>query len=381
MDKAWEAGGMTSEATKTHSTQFFLMASPQSCCTHLTSDIPVQSPNDIMAQIRAGFTTVDIDMLRHVHIKFRATRFLRFSTSTRIGDKENITCPSRGHSHEATGDLALILPHHHSFSHVFTLGADIVRTGRDVVDETRDTLTEKRGILRHCTGARATAPTKKKSLQITPGCSVAADDSTFKDEKFQASAPTSNTNMRHVASEISVTAGTSKNTRRLFEECAPELKYLKLPNCFWLTEGCMEALTLHHHNIEEVDLMFCWRLNDSCISNLMRSCCRLRLVNLSFIFALTDITLIVIGECCKLLEHLNIKGCWRVTDRGISAVATGCRFLKTLFIKECKFVTEHSLGIIRGRVYIDMPRQVTMDFFDFIAQMPSPPLPIMEYIE
>ncbi|CAG2060178.1 unnamed protein product, partial [Timema podura] len=79
----------------------------------------------------------------------------------------------------------------------------------------------------------------------------------------------------------------------------------------------MEALALHHHNIEEVDLMFCWRLNDSCVSNLMRSCCRLRLVNLSFIFALTDITMIVIGECCKLLEHLNIKGCWRVTDRGI----------------------------------------------------------------
>nr|CAD7447396.1 unnamed protein product [Timema bartmani] len=276
-----------------------------------------------------------------------------------------------------------------------------------------------------------------------------------------------------------------------------DLKYLKLQNCFWLTEGCMEALTLHHHNIEEVDLMFCWRLNDSCVSNLMRSCSRLRLVNLSFIFALTDITMVVIGECCKLLEHLNIKGCWQVTDRGISpwnfplsshtlpkplttiaaesntivalkggnfrktavyqqrsetcfedlslhmstsilpragsqpdigpfrvifmyahfvevmgggekrvlddvvypesvafsfffppllpllldAVAVGCRFLKTLFIKECKFVTEHSLDIIRDRVYIDMPRLVTMDFFDFMAQMPSPPLPIMQYIE
>nr|CAD7268239.1 unnamed protein product [Timema shepardi] len=34
----------------------------------------------------------------------------------------------------------------HSFSHVFTLGAHIVRAGTDVVDETRDTLTEKRGI-------------------------------------------------------------------------------------------------------------------------------------------------------------------------------------------------------------------------------------------
>uniref|UniRef100_A0A1Q3F8T1 Putative f-box/lrr protein drome n=1 Tax=Culex tarsalis TaxID=7177 RepID=A0A1Q3F8T1_CULTA len=140
-----------------------------------------------------------------------------------------------------------------------------------------------------------------------------------------------------------------------------QLSSLKLARCSWLTIGAMEALTLHHsapeaHGIVELDISHCVGLNERCISIFLLNMRQLRTLAVAYIPAVTDNLLYSIAKNAKAMRHLNIIGCQLTTDRGVGALSLYCTELESLMVRDCPCITERSLSLLRGRVFIDRPR-------------------------
>lgn len=143
-------------------------------------------------------------------------------------------------------------------------------------------------------------------------------------------------------------------------ECK-QLQELKLARCSWLTIGAIEALTLHHsapgaHGIVELDISHCVGLNERCISIFLLNMRQLRTLAVAYIPAVTDNLLYSIAKNAKAMRHLNIIGCQLTTDRGVGALSLYCTGLESLMVRDCPGITERSLSLLRGRVFIDRPR-------------------------
>uniref|UniRef100_A0A0A9WGT4 F-box/LRR-repeat protein 15 n=1 Tax=Lygus hesperus TaxID=30085 RepID=A0A0A9WGT4_LYGHE len=85
------------------------------------------------------------------------------------------------------------------------------------------------------------------------------------------------------------------------------LKVLRLSECVWVTVGCLDALTLHHQSLEEVDLSYCTAVSSHHSLNFFLSKLpKLRSLRLGGLLCL-DSTLSMVLTFCRELEMLDLS--------------------------------------------------------------------------
>lgn len=96
-----------------------------------------------------------------------------------------------------------------------------------------------------------------------------------------------------------------------------QLRVLKLSNCHWVSTGALEALGLHHNNIEDLDLSNCTVASPRCLLTMFWKFTALKVLNLERNQNVTDMMLAQLGISCKLLTMVNLSYCGNVTEMGL----------------------------------------------------------------
>lgn len=137
------------------------------------------------------------------------------------------------------------------------------------------------------------------------------------------------------------------------------LRKLRLQNCNWMTDGCLEAISTNHPDLEEIDLRKCKKTSERGLHILTTNCQKLKILGLASVAFVTDNVLFNISKYQTEIVHLNIFNCPLITNRGVGALSLNCEKLEKLTIRGCDNITEESLKLLRNRnVQIDMTKDI-----------------------
>ncbi|XP_016075052.1 PREDICTED: F-box/LRR-repeat protein 13 isoform X1 [Miniopterus natalensis] len=119
-----------------------------------------------------------------------------------------------------------------------------------------------------------------------------------------------------------------------------KLKELSLSECYKITNAGIQAFCKGSQILEHLDVSYCSQLSDEFITTVAIYCLNLTSLSIAGCSKITDSAMEMLSAKCHYLHILDISGCVLLTDQIFEDLQRGCKQLRILKMQNCRLISK-----------------------------------------